>query len=400
MSIERKPSDFERKLLLTPIRKYLELKFHISVEKNETIGLKPPYLIVGNHVTDWDPLIINCYVDDSISFVAASQVFRHPVMGNVLNYTGAISKTKSRADSSTIRNIIKAKKANRVIGLFPEGNRSWNGQTDELVFSTSKLIKSLKIPVVAATIKGGYLSTPRWAQSARQGEIRVSFEQLFTENELENYTNDEIHSKLNQALFHDEFAWQQQVNIEFKGKQLANYLERYLYACPNCQQIGKMYSNEDRFSCRDCLYEVKYTNKGLFEQGTHQIKFYTISAWGDWQKNLLDAKLTKGLKDIATIQEVDNEVKFAKIHAGYKEELGTFKIKCTDTELQFTNSTNSLAIELDRIESVSLFKKLSMEFYHDGHFYQLHFLKDRAPVYLWYEMILLLKEKRKLKETN
>ena len=118
MSIERKPSVFERKLLLTPIRKYLELKFRMMVEKNETIGLKPPYLIVSNHVTDWDPLIINCYVEDSISFVAASQVFRHPLMEKVLNYTGAISKTKGRADSSTIRNIIKAKKAKRVIGLF------------------------------------------------------------------------------------------------------------------------------------------------------------------------------------------------------------------------------------------------------------------------------------------
>jgi 1-acyl-sn-glycerol-3-phosphate acyltransferase len=394
MSIERKPSDFERKLLLTPIRKYLELKFQITVEKNETIGLKPPYLIVGNHVTDWDPLIINCYVDDSISFVAASQVFRHPLLEKVLNYTGAISKTKSRVDSSTIRNIIKAKKANRVIGIFPEGNRSWDGQTDELVFSTSKLIKSLKIPVVAATIKGGYLSTPRWAQSARQGEIRVSFEQIFNENELANLTNEEIHSKLNDALFHDEVAWQEQMNIEFKGKQLANYLERYLYACPNCHQIGKMYSNEDRFTCKACQYEVTYTKKGQFEQVTHPIKYRTIPTWGEWQKNLLDAKLSNGLEDIATVQELNNEIKFSKIHSDHKEELGTYKIQCTEKELRLTNLTNSIAIELNRIESVSLFKKLSMEFYYDGYFYQIHFLNDRAPVYFWYQMILLLKEKK------
>ena len=97
------------------------------------------------------------------------------------------------------------------------------------------------------------------------------------------------------------------MNIEFKGKQLANYLERYLYACPNCQQIGKMYSNEDRFSCRDCLYEVKYTNKGLFEQGTHQIKFYTISAWGDWQKNLLDAIFYDILAEELARRDMENE---------------------------------------------------------------------------------------------
>ena len=150
MSIERRLTNFELQSFLIPIRQFLNSKYNVKVTRNDTIGLKPPFLVLGNHVTDFDPFFINSYIEEPISFVAASSAFRKPHVRMLLNYAGAIPKTKSRTDTSTIRNILKAKKAGKVIGIFPEGNRTWNGLTEPMVYSTVKLIKSLILRSSAA----------------------------------------------------------------------------------------------------------------------------------------------------------------------------------------------------------------------------------------------------------
>ena len=171
MSLERKPGKLAQKLVLTPIRAYIERRSNVIIERNDTLGMEPPYLVLSNHVTNWDPLYINCYVNEPICFVAAAPLFRNPLLKRVLDYTGAISKTKFKNDTSTVRSMLKAKKHRRVIGIFPEGNRTWDGRTEPLVYSTAKLVKLLDIPVVIVTIRGGYLSHPRWADKHRKGVL-------------------------------------------------------------------------------------------------------------------------------------------------------------------------------------------------------------------------------------
>lgn len=56
MSIEQKPTPLQFKLMRYPIRKYIESTYNVTVERNDTIGLKPPYIILGNHVNNWDPI--------------------------------------------------------------------------------------------------------------------------------------------------------------------------------------------------------------------------------------------------------------------------------------------------------------------------------------------------------
>lgn len=162
-----------QKLLLFPIRKFIEQRSQVVIERNDTLQMNGPYIILGNHVTNWDPLLINCYVDEPICFIAGDSLFRNPFLKRILNYTGAIPKMKYTNDIRTIRSVLKAKKHERVIGIFPEGNRNWDGTTESFISATAKLVKSLNIPVVIATIRGGHLSHPRWADQHRKGTIEL-----------------------------------------------------------------------------------------------------------------------------------------------------------------------------------------------------------------------------------
>lgn len=55
----KKPNPLWGKFLLFVISAYLHWKIDIFVSKNDTRSLNPPYLVLSNHVTYWDPFLVN-----------------------------------------------------------------------------------------------------------------------------------------------------------------------------------------------------------------------------------------------------------------------------------------------------------------------------------------------------
>lgn len=391
MSIEHKPTPLKFKLLRAPIRAYIQAKYNVSVERNDTIGLKPPYIILGNHVNNWDPLFINCFVEETISFVAAAPIFLHPTVKKALDFTGAIPKTKGRADRQTVRDILKAKKAERIIGLFPEGNRSWNGQTEPLIYSTSKLIKLLNIPVVIATIKGGYLSQPRWSDSIRKGKTVVSLEKLWDEEQLKELDIDTLHNELTKALHYSDIEWQATSGIEFKGKRLANYLERHLFMCPSCQQIGKLHSDNDLFSCSQCDYSVRYNTRGTFDAVNGDLHFEQVYDWDQWQLAKTADKMNDSAFRNHLARTLEDTVKVAvsKNQSPFNW-LGHFDIQWKNDGIYLTQHANSISplhIKFDEMDGVNVQMHHNLDFFYQDDFYRVQFTNPRSSAYMWYKLI-------------
>ena len=396
MSIERKPSTIERNILLAPIRAYINYKYNLEVKRNDTIGLQPPYIILGNHVTNWDPLFINCHVDDSISFVAAASTFQNPMIKKVLDYTGAISKTKSQADSSTIRNIMKAIKHNRVVCIFPEGNRTWNGQTEPIVFATSKLVRSLGVPVVVANIRGGYLSHPRWSASVRKAKVELELKKVFNRDDLKALTPEQIHETLARELHVDDYTWQQRTGVAFNGKNLAHHLERYLFTCPACTAVGKMHSTGDEFTCQSCGYKVRYTNIGTFAQVNGALQFEYIYDWNEWQLKQMAARLTESAYEKAVAQTLNEKVLVTKLtKENTNVDLGEYTLQIEQQKVMFipeSSSVKPFELAIRNIDGANIFKQKIVNFLYEGEQYHISFKNKRASAYLFITYVEQLKE--------
>lgn len=391
MSIERKPSSLEQKLILSPLRMYIQSKYNVTVEQNDTIGLKPPYIILANHVNNWDPFFINCYVDEPLCFVAAAPLFRQPQLKKVLEYAGTISKTKGRPDRSTIKNILKAKKNNRAIALFPEGNRSWNGETDKIVYSTAKLVKLLGIPVVIGNIKGGYLSQPRWSDNHRKGQVAVSLTKLWDGHEVKELSIEEIDAALNKALYVDDIAWQQQTGIQFKGTRLAEYLERYLYTCPQCEQIDQMYSSDHTFMCQCCGYSVTYNEGGTFNQNHEKFYYPTIKAWSDWQNRFIAQHIQHEGFLSSLKEKFQNEVKvFVSKKEGPFETLGDYILSWRDDGIHFEhlyNKKSPINISFEELSGLNVHLSSRLYFFYEDDLYRVDFNNPRTSAYKWFHLI-------------
>ena len=248
-------------------------------------GLKAPYVIVGNHVTTRDVFIISTLVSEPVWWVATDAHFRGSALRFLLGLVGAIPKSKAIPDIVTIDTIVKVvRKGRGVIGLFPEGQQSWDGRSLPLIPSTAKLLKFLKIPVIVAKSRGAWGSLPRWTWKRRAGGMEIEFSRLFEGPDLSAMDHEAVEEALEGAIRHDELAWIDASGKSYRSTRRAERLELALFMCPSCSGIGTMRSEGQGFGCRACGASQRLDARYRFRRvGGTEPRFADPREWMEWQ---------------------------------------------------------------------------------------------------------------------
>jgi len=376
------------------IRGYLTRRFNLTVVGKGIKGideLKSPYLIVANHTNFWDPFFVASFVPKPIHFVTADEYFRNPLVKAALRLVGAIPKSKFIADFDTVKSILKVKKAGGIIGVFPEGRRNWDGGPEPVVYSTAKLIKALKLPVVTALLKGAHLSKPRWAKKPRRGLVSVTYNVLLTPEEIAKFTADEIYKRVVSGLDYHEYAFQAKEMIRYKGRRLAENLELFLFTCPQCRKIGTMKSERNDFFCSTCGYHVSYDKYGFFQSRSgDKLSFRNPKEWNQWQLALLQNQIASAKKGSPVIFE--DRLVFLLQGSRLKplKKIHTGRLQLPADSLLFTNlQGEKIRFDFAQISGLNVQQNDKLEFYYQNMLYRFIF-QPRVSAYKWLKGIELL----------
>lgn len=248
-----------------------------------------------------------------IHYVVADSNYRNPILKRLLNYIEAIPKTKGMSDMESVRKMMAIRSHGGVICLFAEGRRTWDGRSLPAIYSTTKLIKLLRIPVIVPKLDGVYLSNPCWAPSSRRGIVRIDYQRLFDGPELRSMSTDEIYEKLQQALDHDEYASQRNRMQLYPGRHRAHYLERVLHTCASCETTGSLRSKGHTLRCEACGMALSVDRYGFFvpaksaRRGSRTDRrsapppFSTPTDWNAWQiRKMTDRIAQIAVEDVTT----------------------------------------------------------------------------------------------------
>ncbi|MDK2860686.1 MAG: hypothetical protein PWP25_1872, partial [Sphaerochaeta sp.] len=127
--------------------------------------LKPPFLVMANHAHTFDPFFISSASPVHIRWVAGAYLFKMRGMRSMMEkWIGAIAKQQGRSDLFTIRAISESLKQGDIVGIFPEGTRTWDGEPAGFDEAIAKLVKIFKVPIVLINLEGVYGLQPRWAE--------------------------------------------------------------------------------------------------------------------------------------------------------------------------------------------------------------------------------------------
>ena len=248
----QKRLNFFWKTLRHPVRLFCYLKFGYTckVAKN----LPDHYIVLSNHVTDFDPLFVGCSFPRQMYFVASEHIARWKRGYKLVNYWLApILRKKGTTAASAIIDILRKVRKGANVCMFAEGVRSWDGLTATIAPTTGGLVKAARCGLVTYRISGGYFASPMWStKNTRRGYVHGQPVHVFTAEQIAAMSEDEINRVIREDLHEDAYARQAQKRSKYKGKRLAESMENLLYVCPFCGKIDTMQSQKDRVSCKAC----------------------------------------------------------------------------------------------------------------------------------------------------
>ncbi|MGI6588544.1 MAG: lysophospholipid acyltransferase family protein [Peptococcia bacterium] len=158
------------KLVKNLIVIYLAIFNNWKIKGKENIPPEGPVVLIGNHVSLWDPVILACSVDRTVHFMAKEELFKIPLLGKLISLLNAFPIKRGQPDRNALRIANKTLKDGKVLGLFPEGQRSKTGEL--LPFHPGAALFALRAgaPIVPMYLGGTKTTFPL----TFRGKIKVS----------------------------------------------------------------------------------------------------------------------------------------------------------------------------------------------------------------------------------
>ena len=318
-------------------RPFIERKYRFSAEE---IPLEGAFLLIPNHVTSMDPLFIWIARGrkEPIYLVASEHLYRLGFVSKIIQrYLPPIAKSKGNTGVDTAQQILKTLKDGRSVALFAEGEQSWMGRNIPIVPGTEKIVKLARVPLVTYRLEGGYPALPRWSSKRRRGRITGHVVGIYPPEELRKLSREEIAGIINRDIREDAWERQRQEPVPYKGRRLAEGLERALYLCPECRRIGTLTTKKDQILCR-CGLKIIYTETGFLKP---EKPFENIADWDDWQRSSL--RLLDFVHQEQEPYFSDEEVSLTRIEDDHREvKLGKGRIVQYEDRLECVGNTFSL----------------------------------------------------------
>ena len=155
------------------VRTLYRLRLH-GIEKN--VPDEGPALLVCNHVSYMDALILAATIPRPVRFVMYYRIFNIPMMSWIFRTAKAIPIAGAKEDPELMRRAFEeidaALAAGEIVGIFPEGALTKDGQIAAFKSGVEKILERRPVPVVPMALKGMWASM--WSRrDTRLGRMRV-----------------------------------------------------------------------------------------------------------------------------------------------------------------------------------------------------------------------------------
>ena len=272
---------------------YPILKRRFSLEAERLPEVRPA-ILVCNHVTDLDPVLLAmASPDHAMTYVASEHILRDRPFLRKLLYRcfSPIIRRKAISAVDTCRKTVRAVREGKTVCIFAEGETTWNGRTAPVQPGTGTLVKASGAPLVTYRFHGGYFAAPRLGKGIRRGKITGKVTGYWPAEKLKSMTAEEINHLIEEGIREDAFAAQRQERIESRvsGKRMLTQIETLLFLCPKCFGIGTLRGRGDCLAC-SCGLEVQ-VDRCMLPVG--EAPFPDFCAWDDWQAETLRGMVQK-----------------------------------------------------------------------------------------------------------
>jgi 1-acyl-sn-glycerol-3-phosphate acyltransferase len=152
----------------------MKMAARVRVEGRENLP-DGPFVLIFNHQSFLDPLLAQSHCPPTVYSMTKSTQFAHPIFRWLVPRVGGFPVRRYRVDPQAVRTALRYLEEGKVVGVYPEGERSWDGVLQPFRRGTVRLLLKVGVPIVPCGLEGSFDVWPRWGAGVRRADVTIRF---------------------------------------------------------------------------------------------------------------------------------------------------------------------------------------------------------------------------------
>ncbi len=123
---------------------FFKLIYNLEIHDADTIPENGKYLVVCNHISLGDVIILAISCKRQIHFMAKKELFKIPVLAQIIKGLGAFPVDRKGSAHTALKKAMSYLDDGKVVGIFPQGTRSKGLSVEDTQFKSGASLCCVK----------------------------------------------------------------------------------------------------------------------------------------------------------------------------------------------------------------------------------------------------------------
>jgi 1-acyl-sn-glycerol-3-phosphate acyltransferase len=174
--------------------------FRIRVFERQYVPSAGGVLVVSNHQSHLDPILVGLSCDRRLNFVARDTLFGFAPFRWLIYSLDAIPIDREGIGLGGLKESLRRLKAGEMLLIFPEGTRTRDGEVGHLKPGFLALARRSKVPLLPMAIDGAYDSWPKRNLLPGLAVIHIRFAQPLSPEEVAQLDDESLLSEVDRRI--------------------------------------------------------------------------------------------------------------------------------------------------------------------------------------------------------
>lgn len=159
-------------------------------------------VVVSNHVSFIDPILIRITIGRPLFFMAKEELFKNRVAGFFLRYFGAFPISRGSGDRKALKQSLKLLDEGQAVLIFAEGTRSRSGVLRKALPGIALIATKSRAPVLPMAVMGTEQIQGFGGWTLRRPRVKVVFGKPIYLSQVQELDREELDKRTNLIMGH------------------------------------------------------------------------------------------------------------------------------------------------------------------------------------------------------
>lgn len=155
------------------LRQLCRLWISVDIRGKDNWHKDQPGIVIVNHQSAMDPFVVAAYLDRRVAFITKDTSFSAGIVRKFLLWAMSIPTTRYQTNPRVVRIMKRFLQKGIKVGVFPEGERCWDGRLLPFKLSLVKIMMASRQAIYPIVLDKVYDFWPRWANSPRSAKVTM-----------------------------------------------------------------------------------------------------------------------------------------------------------------------------------------------------------------------------------